>query len=170
MNKRSNFETSTGHRCISKGKTAYKISIHYPDDTRRHFSVGFIKLGEAKGLKKAIKKRDQLGREAWGKYWDLVLSDPYLFTRLPHSLEPSIVYQKRPTKSDPDRRVAYYIAKWVVDVNEKGQPKYKTAKASVAAHGKLAAYGIVKRELTKALEPYIDVLSHMDRFNVSRML
>lgn len=62
---KSNLETNTGHRFISKAKTAYKIHIHTPDDKVLHRSVGYIRIGERKGLKKAIKLRNELGREMW---------------------------------------------------------------------------------------------------------
>ena len=55
---KSNLITNTGHRFISKGKTAFKIHIHTPDDTVLHRSVGFVRIGEKKGLKKAIKLRN----------------------------------------------------------------------------------------------------------------
>ncbi len=47
---KSNLTTNTGHRFISKGKTAYKIHIHTPpEDKILHRSVGgFIRLGEEK--------------------------------------------------------------------------------------------------------------------------
>lgn len=94
---KSNLETNTGHRFISKAKTAYKIHIHTPDDKVLHRSVGFVRLGEKKGLKKAILLRNELGSAMWGKFWRRILKDPYLMTRLPHSLEPKIIHKPRPT-------------------------------------------------------------------------
>lgn len=66
---KSNLITNTGHRFISKGKTAFKIHIHTPEDTVLHRSVGFVRIGEEKGLKKAIKLRNELGQQMWGKFW-----------------------------------------------------------------------------------------------------
>lgn len=87
MNK-SNLTSNTGHRFISKGKTAYKIHIHAPDDKVVHRSVGFIRIGEKKALEKAIQLRNELGKEMWGKFWNRLLKEPYLMTRLPHDSNP----------------------------------------------------------------------------------
>ena len=46
-------------------------------------------------------------------------------TRLPHSLEPKIVFKPNPTQSDPEHRDECYIAKWRVFA-ENGEYKYRT--------------------------------------------
>ncbi|MBO0236589.1 Fe3+-citrate ABC transporter substrate-binding protein, partial [Vibrio parahaemolyticus] len=40
---KSNFETNTGLRFISKAETAFKIHIHTPEDKILHRSVGYIR-------------------------------------------------------------------------------------------------------------------------------
>ena len=100
----NNLIGATGYRFISKGQTAFKIHIHTPEDTVLHRSVGFVRMGEDKALKKTIKLRDELGRKLWGKFWPKVLREPYLMTRLPHSLEPKIVFKPNPTQTDPEHR------------------------------------------------------------------
>ncbi|MDP2571100.1 Fe3+-citrate ABC transporter substrate-binding protein [Vibrio sp. vnigr-6D03] len=162
--KKSSLTTSTGHRFISKSKTAFKIHIHTPDDTVMHRSVGFVRIGEKKGLKKAIKLRNELGREMWGKFWRRLLKDPYLMTRLPHSVEPVIVYKPNPTKSDPEHRDACYLAKWR-EFNESGEYKYKTKVCSINKHGKLAAYTQTKKALLEAHKNNIEILTYMGRLN-----
>ncbi|NLS11639.1 Fe3+-citrate ABC transporter substrate-binding protein [Vibrio sp. SM6] len=159
---KSNLITNTGHRFISKGKTAYKIHIHTPEDTVLHRSVGFIKMGEKKALKKAIKLRNELGAAMWGKFWRRLLKDPYLMTRLPHSVEPKIVYKPNPTQSDPNHRDACYIAKWR-ECDDDGTVHYKTVVRSIKKYGKLAAYTQTKKALLEAHRDNIEILSFMGR-------
>lgn len=159
---KSNLITNTGHRFISKGKTAFKIHIHTPDDTVLHRSIGFIKLGEETGLKKAIKLRNELGSKMWGKFWRRLLKDPYLMTRLPHSIEPKIVLKPNPTQSDPDHRDACYIAKWR-ECDDSGNVYYKTVVRSIKKYGKLAAYMQTKKALLDAHKDNIEILSFMGR-------
>ncbi|SJN55041.1 Fe3+-citrate ABC transporter substrate-binding protein [Vibrio ruber] len=162
--KKSNLETNTGHRFISKAKTAYKIHIHTPDDKVLHRSVGFIRIGEKKGLKKAILLRNELGRQMWGKHWRMLLKDPYLMTRLPHSLEPKIIYKPRPTKDNPNYRDACYIAAWRT-YDEQGKCHFKSVVCSINKHGKLAAYTKTKKALLDAHKDYLDILIFMGRLN-----
>jgi hypothetical protein len=162
--KKSNLNTNTGHRFISKAKTAFKIHIHTPDDTVLHRSVGFIRIGETKGLKKAIKMRNELGLELWGKHWRMLLKDPYLMTRLPHSLEPKIIHKPRPTKDDPEYRDACYIAAWRTYDNQ-GECHFKSVVCSISKHGKLAAYSKTKKALLEAHKEYLDLLIYMGRLN-----
>ncbi|AUW02765.1 Fe3+-citrate ABC transporter substrate-binding protein [Vibrio campbellii] len=161
---KSNLITNTGHRFISKGKTAFKIHIHTPDDTVLHRSVGFVRIGEKKGLKKAIKLRNELGREMWGKFWRRLLKDPYLMTRLPHSVEPKIVHKPNPTLEDPDNRDTCYIAKWR-EFNDAGEYKYKTVVRSINKYGKLAAYMQTKKALLDAHKDNLEILTFMGRLN-----
>ncbi|MCV5979335.1 hypothetical protein OFO29_44000, partial [Escherichia coli] len=79
----------------------FKIHIHTPEDKILHRSVGYIRIGEKKGLKKAIRLRNEIGIKLWGKkLWKRVLNEPELFTRLPHSLEPKLIEKNAPIKSD----------------------------------------------------------------------
>lgn len=160
----NNLIGATGYRFISKGKTAFKIHIHTPDDTVLHRSVGFVRMGEDKALKKTIKLRDELGRQLWGKFWPKVLKEPYLMTRLPHSLEPKIVFKPNPTQSDPGHRDECYIAKWRV-FSENGDYKYRTKVCSIRKHGRLAAYSQTKRALLEAHKDVIELLIFMGRLN-----
>lgn len=162
--KKSNLTTNTGHRFISKAKTAFKIHIHMPDDSVLHRSVGYIRLGEEKGLKKAIKLRNELGSEMWGKFWPRILKDPYLMTRLPHSLEPKIIHKPRPTKSDPDAKDACYIAAWR-SYDSNGKLIYKSVVCSIKRHGKLAAYSKTKKALLEANKENLEILEFMGRLN-----
>ena len=162
--KKSNLITNTGHRFISKAKTAYKIHIHTPDDTVLHRSVGYIRIGEKKGLKKAIKLRNELGSEMWGKHWRRLLKDPYLMTRLPHSLEPKIIYKPRPTLDNPEARDPCYIAAWR-HYDEKGNCIFQSVVCSINKHGKLAAYTKTKKALLEAYKEDLDILVYMGRFN-----
>ncbi len=161
---KSNLQTNTGHRFISKAATAYKIHIHTPEDTVLHRSVGFVRLGEEKGLKKAIKLRNQLGREMWGKHWRRILKDPYLMTRLPHSLEPKIIHKPRPRKEDPNYRDACYIAAWR-EYDPQGKCTFRSVVCSIAKHGKLAAYAKTKKALLDAHKDDLDILLFMGRLN-----
>ena len=161
---KSNLTTNTGHRFISKGKTAFKVHIHTPDDTVLHRSVGFVKIGEEKGLKKAIKLRNELGHKMWGKFWPRLLKDPYLMTRLPHSIEPKIVHKPSPTKDNPDNRDTCYIAKWR-EMNDLGEYKYKTVVRSINKYGTLAAYIQTKKALLDAHKDNLDILAFMGRLN-----
>ncbi len=161
---KSNLDTNTGHRFISRAKTAYKIHIHTPDDKVLHRSVGFIRIGEKNGLKKAILLRNQLGSEMWGKHWRLLLKDPYLMTRLPHTLEPKIIYKPRPTKENPDYRDACYIAAWRTYDSE-GKCKFHSVVCSIQKHGKLAAYTKTKKALLTAHKKHLDLLIFMGRLN-----
>ncbi|EJN6827384.1 Fe3+-citrate ABC transporter substrate-binding protein [Vibrio cidicii] len=161
---KSNLITNTGHRFISKGRTAFKIHIHTPDDTVLHRSIGFIKMGEKKALQKAIKMRNELGKEMWGKFWRRLLKDPHLMTRLPHSLEPKIVHKPSPTQSDPNNRDTCYIAKWR-ELNDQGEYRYKTVVRSISKYGKLAAYSQTKKALLEAHKENLEILTFMGRLN-----
>ena len=159
--KSGNFETNTGHRFVSKARTAYKIHIHTPDDTVLHRSVGYIKIGEKRGLRKAIKLRNELGYAMWGKFWKVIIKDPALITRLPHSLEPKIVFKPNPNLSDPNHRDECYLAKWMEwDGNKR---TLKTVVRSVRKHGRLAAYTQTKRALLEGNKKHIDILQFMGR-------
>lgn len=159
---KSNLITNTGHRFISKAKTAYKIHIHTPDDKVLHRSVGYVRIGEKKGLQKAIRLRNELGSEMWGKFWRRILKDPYLITRLPHSLEPKIIYKPRPTKHDPEARDECYIAAWR-NYDDNGRLIYKSVVCSIKKHGRLGAYTKTKKALLDANKDNLEILEFMGR-------
>ncbi|ARR10301.1 Fe3+-citrate ABC transporter substrate-binding protein [Vibrio parahaemolyticus] len=164
---KSNFETNTGLRFISKAETAFKIHIHTPEDKILHRSVGYIRIGEKKGLKKAIRLRNEIGIKLWGKkLWKRVLNEPELFTRLPHSLEPKLIEKNAPIKSDPRRKKLHYLAKWYV-YGDDGSLSTKTTVVSVEKYGKLGAYNKAKRKLTEVYKNEIEILSYMDRFSIT---
>ncbi len=125
MDRKSNLKTNTGHRFISKSErnTAFKIHIHTPDDTLLERSIGYKIIGEKKALKKAIKLRNQLGREMWKKHWSRVLHDETLITRLPHTLEPKIIKKPSPTIAEPNKKTPYYMARWTEYID--GEKKIK---------------------------------------------
>lgn len=117
----ANYVTSTGYRFISKSKNCYKIHIHTPNDKVLHRSVGFVRIGEAEGLRKAVQLRNELGRDMWGKFWARVVNDETLITRLPHSIEPEKItvgcgfyINGKPLFSS-----TFYRASWVTDDGEK---------------------------------------------------
>ena len=159
---KSNLTTNTGHRFISKAKTAYKIHIHTPEDKVLHRSVGFLKIGEQNGLQKAIELRNDLGNEMWGKFWRRLLKDPYLMTRLPHSLEPKIIFKPRPTKENPDAKDECYIAAWR-NYDANGKLIYKSVVCSINKHGRLGAYTRTKKALLEANKNNLEILEFMGR-------
>ena len=160
----SNLITNTGHLFFFKQKTAYEIHIHTPDDTVLHRSVGYVRIGEKRGLKKAIKIRNELGRAMWGKFWRRLLKDPYLMTRLPHSVEPKIIYKPRPTKSNPDYKDECYIAAWRT-YDDNGRLTYKSVVCSVSKHGRLGAYTKTKKALLEANKDNLEILEFMGRLS-----
>ena len=161
---KSNLTTNTGHRFISKAKTAYKIHIHTPEDKVLHRSVGFLKIGEQNGLQKAIELRNDLGNEMWGKFWRRLLKDPYLMTRLPHSLEPKIIFKPRPTKDSHDAKDECYIAAWR-NYDDNGKLIYKSVVCSINKHGRLAAYTKTKKALLEANKDNLEILEFMGRLS-----
>ncbi|MGF1719788.1 Fe3+-citrate ABC transporter substrate-binding protein [Vibrio kyushuensis] len=162
--KKSNLITNTGHRFISKAKTAYKIHIHAPDDSVLHRSVGYVRIGEKKGLKKAIKLRNELGSEMWGKFWRRLLKDPYLMTRLPHSVEPKIIFKPRPTRDEPNKKDECYIAAWRT-YDSDGKLVYRSVVCSISKHGRLGAYSKTKKALLEANKGNLEILEFMGRLN-----
>ncbi|MDD9197182.1 Fe3+-citrate ABC transporter substrate-binding protein [Aliivibrio sp. S3MY1] len=165
MSKKSNLKTNTGHRFISKSErnTAFKIHIHTPDDKLLEKSVGYKYLGEEKALKKAIKRRNQLGREMWKKHWTRILNDETLITRLPHTLEPKIINKPSPTMADPDKKTPYYMARWTEYVD--GEKKIKSVIRAITDGCKLQAYTETKRALLDAHAGEIEILKFMGRIN-----
>lgn len=134
-------------RFISKGETAFKIQIHAPHDELVCRSVGFIKIGENKARREAVKLRNKLGRELWGKFWPRVLKEEDLFLRLTHSLEPIDMGD-------------YYQAMWS---DKKGVRHCR--KRSIEAHGRLAAYTQCKKAILDAHSEEIELLRFMGRLS-----
>lgn len=150
---RSNFKTNTGYRFITKGKTAFKISIHKPDDTYLYKSVGFVRLGEEKALRKAVKLRNEIGKAHWGKFWPRILNEPNLITRLPHTLEPTYI-----TVTDGGKILDVCQAMWTNKNGERCCRRY-----SLNKYGKLAAYMKAKRAMLEAHKDVLELLKFMDR-------
>lgn len=155
-------------RFISMTSKTYKIHIHTPDDTIIHRSVGYCKIGEEKGLKAAIKLRNELGKLLWKQFWPKVLSDDKLFLRLPHSLEPKIVNKPAPTLTDPNHRLSCYLAKWK-EFDEHGNYKLKTVVRSIDKYGKLSAYTQTKQALLDAHKDLIPIIEYMERFTFTKL-
>lgn len=149
QNLTANYQTSTGYRFISEGETAFKIHLHLPDDSVFHRSVGFIKLGKKKALRKALKIRNEQGKKAWRKFWPRVLNEHDLIICLPHSLEPNI-----------SSCGGYYVAMWSDNNRVR---KYR--KRSIKKHGKLSAYTQCKKILLEAHRDQIELLLFMGRLN-----
>ncbi|EMK3344972.1 Fe3+-citrate ABC transporter substrate-binding protein [Vibrio sp. YT-17] len=149
-------KTKTPIRFVSEGKTAIKVTVPTPEGSRRFRSVGFKKIGREKAIELAVKERDRIGKEEWGKFWPRVLSDQDLLSRLPRNLEPTL--RIAPDKKSP---VYEYVANWM---------KYKDGKRvkagcrySCREHGKLGAYTKAKQALLNAYHSDLALLSFMGR-------
>ncbi|HHF2940539.1 TPA: Fe3+-citrate ABC transporter substrate-binding protein [Vibrio diabolicus] len=147
------FVSNTGYRFITKKKTCYSVSVPKPEGGYIYRSVGFVRIGEKKGLRKATKIRNQIGKELWGRFWDRVRKQFNLLARLPKSLDPRL------TTIDGKQ---YYVARYTkYDENDQKHEHY--IKVSVNAYGKLAAWTIAKRKLLQAHSDVIDVLMHIEK-------
>ncbi|KOO07005.1 Fe3+-citrate ABC transporter substrate-binding protein [Vibrio sp. Vb5031] len=153
---KSNLVSSVKYRFISKSDVAVKIHVHLPDDTTTFQSIGFIKSNERLALIKAVKIRDEIGERAWGKYWHQVLRDRYLFTRLPHTLEPKIIFKPRGDTIDE-----CYLAKFPVVVN--GQRKMKSVVRSIRNRGREEAYKQTKKAILDGYKDVLDIMLFMGR-------
>ncbi|HHX8304449.1 TPA: Fe3+-citrate ABC transporter substrate-binding protein [Vibrio diabolicus] len=149
------FVSNTGYRFITKKKTCYAVSVPKPEGGYIRRSVGFVRIGEKKGLRKATKIRNQIGKELWGRCWDRVRKQFNLLARLPKSLDPRL------TTIDGKQ---YYVARYT-KYDESNQKHEHSIKVSVNANGKLAAWTIAKRKLLNAHSDVMDVLLHIE--NVS---
>lgn len=156
------FKTNTGFRFISKSDVAFKITIPRPHGGYLYRTVGLLRLGEEKALRKALKERDQLGKELWGKFWSKIISDYTYLSHLPRNLEP--VFFLDPTDTS---KLGEYRANWTKFVDGK---KDKVARRyRVSAHGKLGAYMLAKKELQEAYKDKLDLLKFMGRNSVLTM-
>ncbi|MCG9576061.1 hypothetical protein L1D14_07390 [Vibrio tubiashii] len=151
------FKSNTEYRFISKGTTAFKISIPKPEGGYRYKSIGFKRIGEQEALRKAIIERNKLGKEEWKKFWHKVVSDWTLLARLPRSLEPLV-------RSASDRKspTLEYVANWI-ERDKHGNPIKKSRRYSIEKHGKLAAYTKAKSALLKAHTSNMQLLIFMGR-------
>lgn len=156
------FISNTGYRYISKSSSVFKIRIQTLEGKVIHRSIGFVRIGEKKALEKAVKLRDELGVAIWGQFWFRLLSEPYIMTRLPQSIEPKIIHKPKPTKEDPNNRYSCYIAKWR-EYNLMGEYQYRTMVRSINKHGKLTAYISTKKALLDAYQDKLDLLSFKGR-------
>ncbi|MFM2618660.1 Fe3+-citrate ABC transporter substrate-binding protein (plasmid) [Vibrio alginolyticus] len=147
------FVSNTGYRFITKKKTCYAVSVPKPEGGYVRRSVGFVRIGEKKALRKATKIRNQIGKELWGRCWDRVRKQFNLLARLPKSLDPRL------TTIDGKQ---YYVARYT-KYDENDQKREHFIKVSVSAHGKLAAWTLAKRKLLKAHSDVMDVLLHIEK-------
>lgn len=156
---------------ISDTARAVKIHVHMPDDTIVHKSFGALRDRE-KARKRAIKERDRIGKKAWGHFWERVLYEEGFFERIPHSLEPALVRKPATLKSGERVRRDYYLAKWVnwEKTTPRGKTYNKTRLFSIEKYGKLGAYSMAKKALQEGNKDYIDVVKHMDRYSVNKLL
>lgn len=154
-NKKSNLITNTGERFISlcESSKCYSITFKTPFDERIERSVGFERLGKKKAMRKAVKMRNELGIKEWGtKCWKLLLNDPYLLTRLPHSLEPELVSKNG---------TPYYRS-----IFEDGKRRYVSKLFSTKAHGTLGAYAQAKRVKLEMYKEWMPIFKKINRFTV----
>lgn len=152
---------------ISHEEHRVRVHIHLPDDSLYERSFTTSK-GRDKAMRKALKERDKIGKKAWGKFWDRVLSEPGFFERMPHSLEPKQIDKVKVYKSGSKVVFPYYAAIWA-DHSGKGCGK-KTKLFSIKKMGALGAYNAAKRHLQEVHADYIPVIKHMERFNVNELL
>lgn len=150
-------------RFISQSKTAFKISLPTPEGSRRYRSIGFKKIGMTNAVKMAIKERDRIGQEEWGKLWSRILNDQTLLSRLPRNLEPTLRIA-----SDKDSLPYEYVASWI---ERKGDTVTKVARRySCDKHGKLAAYTKAKQALLTAHKEDLPLLIFMGRAPAVKLL
>ncbi|EMY6611263.1 hypothetical protein [Vibrio harveyi] len=157
------FKSNTGFRFISKGKTAFKISMPRPEGGYRYKSIGFKRIGEQKAIRKAITERNKLGKAEWGKFWHKVVSDWTLLARLPRSLEPL-----ERIASDRKSLTLEFVANWT-ERDRYGHPLKKSRRYSCEKHGKLAAYTMAKKALIDANQSNMDLLVFMGRSPVVKL-
>ncbi|BDP33392.1 Fe3+-citrate ABC transporter substrate-binding protein [Vibrio parahaemolyticus] len=157
---KSNLVSSVEHRFISKSDVAVKIHIHLPDDTFTHLSIGFIKSNEHEAIERAISIRDEIGENAWGKYWKQVLADRYIFTRLPHTLEPKLIFKPRGDTFDE-----CYLARFPVFVD--GKKKMKTIVRSIGKRSREEAYKQTKNAILDGYKDEIDIMLYMGRITAN---
>lgn len=156
---RSYFRSNTGYRFISKSEKqrSFKISVPKPEGGHQYASVGYAKLGERRAMRKAINKRNKIGKRLWGKYWNRVRTDFTLLARLPRSLEPRVWTN--------ETGLQYYCFDHMSNEydDEKGRYKKRHRKVSISRLGRLAAYIEVKRLMHDEYESLMPLLKFMNR-------
>lgn len=143
-------KTETLPKYISEGKTAYKVHITTPDKKVTHRSVGFIRMGKKKALKKAVKLRNDLLKEVWGVHWQSVLNCENFLLKLPRTLEPIFCTDKTGRE--------YYRAMFT-DANGNRHCR----KRSVEKHGKLGAYIELKKIILEAHASSMNLITKTER-------
>jgi len=166
----SNLEGNTNHRFISKkvDSECYAITIPNPKDTKLkiNFSIGYLKSGENKALLKAIQKRNNEGKKAWGKYWKLLLDNPKLLTRMPHDLEPELIHKPRTLKNGEIAYTDYYIVRYRPLLLE-DEVKTKLFRCDP---DKLTAYTKARKFMMEVYKPYLGFIAFLDRYRVTKLL
>lgn len=157
--------TNTGECYITKTESSQRFNVSIPcphTPRKRHFkSVGYGRLGESKGLKKAVKVRNELGKELWGVHWKTICDQPHLLKRLPKTLEPTYKPEHWVIRKSDGEKVLtpIYVAKWfnpATGLNE-------TTTAKIETHGRLTAYTITKRALLTVYKNYLPLIRYMGR-------
>ena len=145
------------YRFISKGKTAFKISLPTPEGKRINRSIGFVRKGESKAIKEAIKLRNELGRDHWKKFWPRVLRDEKLLHRISKmNVQPRLTTIKYNVNGNEFKKEVYCV-QWM---DENGVQCY--ASRATKKHGRAAAYLIAKRIMYDGMERYLDILLYME--------
>lgn len=153
------FVSNTGYRFISEVKEGYKVSVPKPEGGYFYATVGSVKLGRKKALRKALKIRNKEGKKLWGKYWDQVRKEFNLLSRLPRTLEPR--YVEMVTNGTVKR---FYTARHISYPSPTSRERqYRTFKASADKYGKLGAYIKVKSALLEMYQDKLPILQHMGR-------
>ncbi|WP_240207704.1 Fe3+-citrate ABC transporter substrate-binding protein [Vibrio sp. CyArs1] len=156
------FKSNTGFRFISKGKNAFKLSIPKPEGRYIYRSIGYVRIGEEIALKKAIKERNRLGKQSWGKFWHSVVSDWTLLARLPKNLEPTLC-----KASDRKNETLEYRANWIE--RRDGELFKVSRRYSCTKHGKLGAYTLAKKAILHANKEKLALLQLMGRGPIVKM-
>ncbi|UTZ44556.1 Fe3+-citrate ABC transporter substrate-binding protein [Vibrio campbellii] len=159
-NAHSYFKSNTGYRFITKAanQPCFKVSVPKPEGGYQCASVGYLRIGERRGMRKAINLRNKIGEKLWGKYWNRVRTDFTLLARLPRSLEPRICQKK-------DSRSQYYCYDFMSDEYDEEKGRYKKChrKVSIARLGRLAAYIEIKRKILAIHRHDLELLKFMNR-------
>lgn len=155
----SYFKSNTGYRFITKAEKqmCFKISVPKPEGGHQYASVGYFRLGERRAMRKAINKRNKIGKRLWGKFWNQVRTDFTLLARLPRSLEPRFWVG--------ETGLQYYCFDYMSNEYDeiKGRYKKKHRKVSISRLGRLAAYIEVKRLIHNEYGALIPLLKYMNR-------
>ncbi len=159
QNAHSYFKSNTGYRFITKSEKqfCFKVSVPKPEGGYQYASVGYFRVGERKAMRKAIKKRNQIGKLLWGKHWERVRKDFTLLARLPRTTEPRLWVSKT--------GIQYYCFDYMSDEFDESKKRYKKKhfKVSINRLGRLAAYIEIKRKILNIYKQEIELLKFMNR-------